>query len=166
MSKECANCGNERIMLCPFCEHDYTDQSTLTTLRAQLAEAERHIKETEKVRKLACKVIVDISAQLAEAERQRDEALGYVVAVALGIEHSTACTPETPCVRCERDARDKTIGELREECRAWRAWCKDIRSDLERALRRETISADTPCVRRVEAACAAVDASGAMGEKQ
>lgn len=135
MSKECANCGNERIMLCPFCEHDYTDQSTLTTLRAQLAEA----------------------------ERQRDEALGYVVAVALGIEHSTACTPETPCVRCERDARDKTIGELREECRAWRAWCKDIRSDLERALRRETISADTSCLRRVEAACAAVDASGAMG---
>lgn len=27
MSKECANCGNERIMLCPFCEHDFSEAS-------------------------------------------------------------------------------------------------------------------------------------------
>jgi len=38
MSKECADCGNERIMLCPFCEHDFSEASKqkdaeLTALR-------------------------------------------------------------------------------------------------------------------------------------
>lgn len=56
--------------------HGVVEMNTeLTTLRAQLAEAERQIKETEKARKLACKVIVDISAQLAEAIREAQEAV-------------------------------------------------------------------------------------------
>lgn len=39
---ECANCGNERIMLCPFCEHDFSElsknnEAELRQLRREVA---------------------------------------------------------------------------------------------------------------------------------
>ena len=50
-----------------------------------------------------------------ENARLRAEATdlrSLVCEVALGITHSTACTPETPCVRCERDALRAEAGRL------------------------------------------------------
>lgn len=37
------------------------------------------------------------------AEKERDDARNLAAAVALGITHSTVCSAETPCCRCERD---------------------------------------------------------------
>lgn len=42
MGKECANCGNERIMLCPFCEHDFSENSRAKD--AALAERDAEIE--------------------------------------------------------------------------------------------------------------------------
>lgn len=59
MSTECTNCGNERIMLCPFCEHDFSESSKqkdaeLTRLRTALAESEamrgRQMKTIDEMR--------------------------------------------------------------------------------------------------------------------
>ena len=49
MSKECADCGNERIMLCPFCEHDFSEASKqkdaeLATLREAVEVLGRECK--------------------------------------------------------------------------------------------------------------------------
>ena len=50
MSKECANCGNERIMLCSFCDHDFSDTSRakdaeLATLREAVEVLGREVGE-------------------------------------------------------------------------------------------------------------------------
>lgn len=80
MSKECANCGNERIMLCPFCEHDFSERSRqrdaeIAALReavqalgavARLAKAywPVHLCENHKVCEL-CKMDRALAAVLA-----------------------------------------------------------------------------------------------------
>ena len=40
MSKECPDCGNERVMVCPNCEHDFSESSKAKDARIAALEAE------------------------------------------------------------------------------------------------------------------------------
>ncbi len=66
MSKECADCGNERIMLCPFCEHDFSESSKdkdaeLTQLREAVRVLEQNAETVrQQVRDITRKVAPSI----------------------------------------------------------------------------------------------------------
>ena len=50
----CANCGNERIMLCPFCEHDFSERSKNN--EAELRQLRREVALLREVAEAAKKV--------------------------------------------------------------------------------------------------------------
>lgn len=54
MGKECADCGNERIMLCPFCEHDFSEQSKKND--AELHQLRREVERLRSVAEAAKKI--------------------------------------------------------------------------------------------------------------
>ena len=60
--------------------------------------------------------LLDAKAEIERLRGERDDARNLAVEVAMGVTHSTACTPpDAKCMRCERDAAEARIAELEAE---------------------------------------------------
>jgi hypothetical protein len=67
-----------------------------------------------------------LEALVAKLQGERSDALSLAAEVALGTTHSTVCSPETLCVRCERDELKERVHAHDETLRFWHTMSSKI----------------------------------------